>query len=408
MVVILFLGVSIVPSTGGIEDKDENLQLGEQSGSIKNLLFDLYLNSVVKICRLPSLSACAIRDGKVVWAKAYGLYDIENKKEATKETIYLVQSVSKPVAATALMQLYEQGLFDLDEDVSNYLPFSLRNPNYPDDPITFRMLLSHQSSLAYDEEQPMVEYLKKIQHPGDPNESSYPHPWLENYLCPGGDNYTAEVWVDEKPGTNYHYANIGYGLIGYLIELISCQGFNEYCKEHIFTPLGMENTSYLYADLNNSKIAIPYGTEDRIIPPLIRMLPYSYYWAPCCNLKTTVMDLSHFLIAHMNSGMYNDVRILNESTVELMHTVQYPNNTGEQYGLGWNISENGMGEKMFGHAGGGLGVRTHMLAQPSDNIAFIYFTNTWTWRLTPLVAPRNPYPYLPLIPFSLLQKAKHS
>ena len=292
------------------------------------------------------------------------------------------------------MQLYEQGLFDLDEDVNNYLPFSLRNPNYPDTPITFRMLLSHQSSLAPDEEGYLLECLQKTQYIGDPDNPLYPDPWLEDYLCPGGKLYQPEIWTDEEPGTKYHYANVGYGLIGYLIEIISGQEFNEYCMDNIFTPLDMMNTSFFYRDLNTSNIAIPYATLlKRTKIPIIhfqilqRQPLYSYLWAACTDLKTSVNDLSHFLIAHMNGGVYNGTRILNETNIEIMHTIQYPGKTNEDYsyGLGWMIFEDKKGNKLYGHDGGGPGVHTSMRIRSSDNVAFIYFTTTTTWQLFTLV-----------------------
>ena len=389
-IVLLLLVISIVPTTGKIANNDKNITSDKQLDLSKNLLFDRYINSLMKLCLVPSLSACTINGDEVLWSKGYGYLDPDvEKKETTSDTIFLVMSISKPVTATALMQLYEQGLFDLDEDVNNYLPFSLRNPNHPDVPITFRMLLSHQSSLAYDEEGYMLECLQKTLYIGDPDNPLYPDPWLENYLCPGGKLYHPEIWADEEPGSNFHYANVGFGLIGFLIEIISGQEFNEYCIDHIFTPLDMMNTSFYYRDLNTSNIAIPYAKKlKQIIPPIhlqrIQRQPlYSYLWAACTDLKTSANDLSHFLIAHMNGGVYNSVRILNESTVEMMHTIQYPGETGEDfcYGLGWMIFEDKNGNKMYGHDGGGPGVRTRMLVRSSDNVAFIYFTTTTTWQL---------------------------
>jgi len=88
------------------------------------------------------------------------------------------------------MQLYEKGLFDLDEDVNNYLPFSLRNPHYPDSPITFRMLLSHRSSLAGDNK----FWICLSYVPGDPDIPDYPYPWLKDYLTPNGSAYSPIVW----------------------------------------------------------------------------------------------------------------------------------------------------------------------------------------------------------------------
>lgn len=105
--------------------------------------FDRLITILLKIGHYPSMSACIIKNTTVVWAKGYGLYDIEQQKQATEHTIYVVASITKTITSTALMQLYEQGFFHLDDDVNKYLPFHLRNPNFPNDPITIRMILSH-------------------------------------------------------------------------------------------------------------------------------------------------------------------------------------------------------------------------------------------------------------------------
>jgi len=397
IVIILFTNVST--SKPYFDYKDKSFLIKNQNNSFNENFVDLYFKLILRFCYLPSISVCVIRDSEILFSKGYGYSDPEIDKEANKETIYLVMSISKPIAATALMQLYEKGYFKLDDDVNDWLPFSLRNPNYPDEPITIRMLLSHQSSLAPDEEGVMLEYLSKTQFIGDPDLSTYPYPWLKDYLTPDGSYYTPHVWMDETPGTNFHYANVGYGLIGYLVELISGEDFNEYCKDNIFEPLQMYNTSFLYEDLNNSNISIPYKTvKKKFIPPLKRLPLYSFLFTPCCNLKTSVTDLSHFVMAHMNGGTWDNVTILNQTTVDLMHTNQYEKNNGEKYGLGFMIFKDKYGKKLYGHDGGGPGVHTRMVICPSDNTSFIYFSSAWPWRLTILI---------PLIQNFLLRKAKN-
>ena len=119
-----------------------------ENNSLEKQNFDKKIQLLMKLAHMPSLSTCVIKNESVVWSKTYGYYDLKNKKLATQNTIYMVASISKMFTAIAIMQLWEQGLFDLDDDVNDYLPFELRNPHYPDVPITFRMLLAHQSSLG--------------------------------------------------------------------------------------------------------------------------------------------------------------------------------------------------------------------------------------------------------------------
>ncbi|UCF12684.1 MAG: serine hydrolase [Thermoplasmatales archaeon] len=380
IIVVIFIGIYFSPVSIGLSRIDRIIRPGECVNS-NEFLFDRYMILLMKLAHKPAVSACIIINNSVVWSQGYGLYDIENNKTATPDTLYLLASISKPVTATALMQLYDQGFFDLDDDVNDYLPFSLRNPNYPATPITFRMLLSHRSSLAPDNSDRLC--LSFI--PGDPDISSYPHPWLEEYLTPNRSAYHSSVWSDDPPGEKFYYANIGFSIIGYLVELISGQNFNEYCKEHIFSPLGMSNSSFRLKDLDISKIAIPYFYKkgDYIPNPHYGMVVLH----PAASLRTSVEEFSHFIIAHMNDGMYNDVRILNGSTVELMHTAHYPlNDRGYGYGLGWSIKVSNSGNKVIGHTGGWPGVNTLMTYRPVDDTAIIIFSNCYdsTQRYRPL------------------------
>lgn len=330
-------------------------------------LFDKIITKIMQFGRIPAMSAAIIKNKNITWAKGFGLYDVENEKEANKNTIYLVASISKTVTATAIMQLHEKGRFKLDDDVNEYLPFALRNPEYPNKPITFRMLLAHRSSLAED---PPAFY---AYIPGDFPLPSYPYPWLKEYLVPGGINYKPQVWTDKPPGYEMNYANVGYAVLGYLVELLSNQSFEDYCQENIFKPLDMKNTSFHLSGVNISRVAVPYVLQNNKLYPLLQ---YGIIDYPAGGLRTTVVALSHFLIANMNDGIYNGVRILSKESIDEMHKIQYYGNNryNFDYGLGWQIWKRG-GETYIGHTGGLYGVATKMVFRKSDNVGIIYFMN---------------------------------
>jgi len=115
--------------------------------SSNNLILNQRIKLLMKIGHFPTLSAGTVKDDTLTWSNGYGFYTKLPKIRASNDTIYMAGSVSKTITAAALMQLYDNGSFDLDDDVNDYLNFSLRNPKYPDVNITFRMLLAHQSSL---------------------------------------------------------------------------------------------------------------------------------------------------------------------------------------------------------------------------------------------------------------------
>ncbi|MEM2509180.1 MAG: serine hydrolase domain-containing protein, partial [Candidatus Thermoplasmatota archaeon] len=338
--------------------------------------FDNKIEKIMEIAHFSSLSACIIKGNEIIWSKGYGIYDRENNKKADENVIYLVASISKTFTATAIMQLYEKGLLSLDDDVNNYLPFNLRNPNYPDKPITIRMLLAHQSSLASD---PPAFY---CYFPATLNFSGYPHPWLKEYLLPGEINYKPQVWASYAPGEEMSYANVGYSLLGYIVELVSMQNFEDYCRKNIFEPLGMKNTSFILWNLNISNIAVPYVFEGEYYP----LLHYNIIDYPAGGLRTSVPDLSKFLIAHMNGGIYEGVRMLSEESVKEMHKVQYESKKYNfQYGLGWQIWKRG-NETYIGHTGGLYGVATDMKFREKDKVGIIFFTNKEVYNLREIVA----------------------
>jgi len=338
-----------------------------QEHSTADHRFDNLIESMMSLAHMPALSAAIIIDDELAWANGYGLYDREYNKEATEETIYLVASISKTFTATAIMQLYEQGYFDLDDDVNNYLNFNLRNPKYPDKNITFRMLLAHQSSLATD-----LPTFFTMAMPGELAITGYPYPFLQELLVPGGIHYRPQVWNNYSPSEDMYYANIGFAVLGYLVEILSGQTLEEYCRENIFEPLEMNETSFRLTNVNISKVAVPYKFLRREYYPFIH---YNILDYPAGGLRTSVVDLSHFLIAHMNDGVYDNTQILSPESVEEMHTVQYQSDTYNfQYGLGFQIWKT-LTDTYIGHSGGLYGVATKMVFRESDDIGIIMFFN---------------------------------
>jgi CubicO group peptidase (beta-lactamase class C family) len=374
ILISIIITVSLSPIVFGLTKTTKQIKLSEEniqpeSNHISDLLFDFYIKILMKIGHKPSIAAGIIYNNTLVWSKGYGYYDIENQKHATKDTLYLQASVSKTVTATAIMQLYEKGKFNLSDDVNDYLPFKLRNPNHPDLPITFEMILSHRSSLADDN----LYWLCLSYLPGDPDCIDYPYPWFEEYFTPNGSAYSSSTWSDAKPGEEYYYANVGFSLIGYLVEILSNQNFNDYCKEHIFEPLQMYNSSFRLKDHNISNIAVPYEFKNG---GYFRHPHYGIHLIyPAITLRTSIEEYSHFIIAHMNGGVYKGVRILNESTVELMHTAHFSQDDKYNYGLGWQITRKSFGKIQIGHSGGYVGAHDIVTIKPEKNIAVILFSN---------------------------------
>ena len=174
---------------------------------------------------------------------------------------------------------------------------------------------------------------------------------------------------------------MGAALTAYLLEVISptYDSFAQYCDDSVFTPLGMDETSWYLADLDTSNLAIPYLWNGS------SFVPYDFYsepWFPSANLRTSTHELARFLIAIMQHGQIDGVRILDSTTVDLMTTVQWPSGQfGTPWGLYWFHPSVGT-HSLWGHDGYFFGVRTVMVFCPQENTGVIVLTNgesAYTW-----------------------------
>jgi len=392
LIIVLLLLISI-PTTIGI-NLESNPQLDINIDNRSNISdsFDENVSYYMNQGHIPGLSGCIVINDSVVWQKGYGYSNIYRGIKATENTIYLGASISKTITATAIMQLWEEGLFDLDEDVSNFLPFSLRNPKYPENKITFRMLLSHHSSLAYGDwkSEPFIYLLFSLS--GSSKER------YEEILNPSGAFYNPRIWIDAKPGEQLEYSNIGFFILEYLVELISNQSFDEYCTNHIFEQLEMKNTSYQLMNYEEDVVSTPY------IWFLLSYIPlpnYEFTNYGVGGVRTSVKDLSHFLIAYMNGGVFNGSRILLEETIELIQTIQFPNTNHSQwfeYGLGWRVMKRNH-TRLIWHPGTGPGVATYINYNPKEKIGIIFFINQY-----PIIIPYDMEPWLNIL-WLLYEKA---
>jgi CubicO group peptidase (beta-lactamase class C family) len=313
------------------------------------------MDSIIQISMQEShtagLAACLIENGKVQQEGYYGYQNIDKKKLVGPQTIFMLASVSKTVTAAALMKLYESNKFTLDDDINIYLPFKVRNPNFPDLPITFRQLLRHRSSINDDDK--YLQQFWKVNN-GDP---SLPlNLFLSDYLSPDGKHYNRQTnFLPEKPGTKFSYSNVGYALIGYLIEMISGMPFDRYCEETIFKPLSMDNTSWYLKGLDTNKIAIPYTYSDA----LKKHIPYrfgGYPDYPAGQLRTTLSDLSHFLIAWSQKGRWNNQQVFDSTAIQEL--------TPDDYSLGWHtwfMYALDTEHLLYSHAGGDNGVSNYIV-----------------------------------------------
>lgn len=355
---------------------------------------DNELKQVAQNNNLVGMSVVTTCNGQVSNVFHYGLSDIDRDISVSDNTHYRIASISKTVTATALMILFQEDLFELDDDISDYLGYEIRNPNYSEIPITFRMLLSHTSSLQ--DGSGYSDFLSDTY-------SQTPPPNINEVLLTDGNYYTSNMWRTEEPGTYFAYSNMNYCLIGTLIEKISGKRFDNYVRENLFIPLeirGSFNVSHLE---NIDDLAVLYRNSipqadnyQGISPTPFDSTGYDIgtngaVFAPQGGLRISALDLSKFMLFHSNYGKYNNVQIMDSSVIALMHTPEwtYNGSNGDNYynlfnqwGLGLHITTNTANgdividdEKFYGHPGEAYGLISDMYFSKGKNFGVIFMTN---------------------------------
>ncbi len=315
--------------------------------------------------KVPGASVALIKNNRFLWQENFGFASLEDERAVQEDTSFHLASISKTVVAVALMQLWEQGIFELDEDINNKMPFTVRNPQWQDTPITYRQLMTHTSSISDN-----VDTAISLYTFGEGPIMSLSD-LIEAYFSVEGTLYQEEGnFSSSAPGTEWLYSNYGTALAGYLVQLHSGMDFEEYCQENIFQPLGMSNTSWYWMKLSLSKLAVPYYFEDGQFFPIGH---YSYPDYPSGSIHATASDLGKFLMMIAGKGSLNCVRILDEKTVEEIMKVQYPEIAPDQ-GLFWSYAETSYG-MLFGHTGGEMGAATQMFFRPKDGVGTIVLAN---------------------------------
>jgi len=331
-------------------------------------ILDATIQSEMGIQHFPGVSTIIVKNGEIVWVESYGYSDIANSVEVEDTTVFLLASVSKLFTGTAAMQLHEAGTIDLDKDINNYLPWTVEIPNFTNDSITIRQLMTHTSSIN-DNWGTMSSYY------GYPDPTISLANCMSSYFPTIGSDYNATGnFLNSAPGTSYHYSNMASALNGYLVQVSSGIPFDDYCDNNLFNPLCMENTAWHFSDFNSNQVAIPYSYQNG------NYLPYSHYGFadyPNGQLRTTILDMGNFMIAILNGGTLGSNTILNPSTVNEMLSFQIPLLDTTQ-GLNWyrtKLYHSGGEAMLWGHSGGEKGVNTHLFLDPSTNIGICVLTN---------------------------------
>ena len=359
-------------------------------GNIDEL--EAYLNKLVEFGSPPALSLAVTKNGGIVYNKAFGVADGPNKVAATPKTVYQWMSMSKMATAVAIFQLHERGALNIDDEVSTHLPFfKVEYPSEGSEKITIRHVLNHSSGLANP-----LGMLGLIHMEGEP----YPDQReLAQQLLADNSKLVFE------PGTQATYTNLGYLVLGAIVEAVAGRPHKDYVVENIFRPLGMDLTDYVYGEKMLQHAAV--GTQPNAfilnvmmalaiddLDALIRETVGGRIWLNrshpdflgAVGVIGPASDTARFVTAFLNGGELDSARILSPESVAMMsHEGQVVAKGGAEnlykgltHGLGWLIWPDGERLRMM-HSGDGPGFSNTMHLYPEERLGIIVQGNEWAY-----------------------------
>lgn len=311
---------------------------------------DAYFTEQMSALHVPGATFVLVQDGEIVFAKGYGYADLENRMPYDPaETIFWAASITKIFSVVGVLQFYERGLIDLEDDVNQYLVDFQIPDDFPQ-PVTFHHLLTHTDGF----EARIIG--DAVRTPAE----------LRPLRAVVRDNMPERV---APPGRFLTYGNYATNLAGVLIEDISGISFAAYMESNIFRPLEMDHTSFeqTLPSAWLSNLAVGYGYDAGVYDAK----PFVYVASlPQGGGRSTATDMAHFMIALLQGGRYGDRRILDHETVQSMFQQQFsahPSLAGITCGL---FEIYGNDHRLLLRDGDGWGFRSRMVLIPDQNLGF--------------------------------------
>ncbi|OGU49607.1 MAG: hypothetical protein A2006_07120 [Ignavibacteria bacterium GWC2_35_8] len=339
---------------------------------------------------IPGLALLIIKNKNIVYEEGFGWADINKQVRMRTVSTFCVSSIAKSFTAIAVMQLHQKGKIEIDSSINKYLPFEVIHPLYQGEEITIKQLLTHTSSISNGPS------LWRNFSDGDPKTPL--EEWAQGYFISGGRFYHKEGNFERwKPGEGFLYSNGGYGLLAYLVQVVTGLPFNEYCKQNIFEPLEMSNTSFLVSEIDTNTMAAMYGFGDFIdlekdiarknvnVDSAIyqskpfQLMNYSSPELGAGGLYSSASELANFLHFLINEDKFFSDSILRR---DVLHQMLNPNVKNDllppwfmDLGMGFYSMKLDNGEPVWGHTGANPGSSTYLFFNPEIKIGAIVIAN---------------------------------
>lgn len=348
---------------------------------------DCVMNEYVQKKWIPGAVALITRHGKIVYQKSFGMRDMEKAAAMQTDDLFRIASMTKCITSVAIMMLYEEGKFLLDDPVYKYIPefkdpvildkVNLKDSTFTAHPaksqITIRQLLTHTSGIGYGIFNTNIKPL--YEKAGIPDAFV-----LKNDVLADKIKKLAKIPLLHEPGEAFTYG-LSVDVLGYLVEVLSGKNLNAFLEERLFVPMGMKDTHFYLDDSQKDRLVKVYADTENGLSPATEerynfpVMGAKTYYSGGSGLVCTAVDYAKFCNMLLHHGNYNGTQFLSRKTIDLMTE----NQAGKlnSFGLGFAITNEEASTKILGSPGsyswGGI-FSTSFLIDPEEDMVIVFLT----------------------------------
>ncbi|MEO2052897.1 MAG: serine hydrolase domain-containing protein [Allomuricauda sp.] len=338
----LYFFIQVFASFGQVKDPSPN-------GQALNYKVDSIIVHTMDKYHIPGLSIGLVKNDSLLYAKGYGVGKLDSNIRVNENSIFHTASISKLFTATAIAQLVEKNAISLQSKLVDIVP-GLMIKDERIRKITIGTLLNHTSGL------PDIKNYQWINH--HTSEES-----LARYV------QGLNLKLRSEPYSEYHYSNLGYDLLGYIVEKVSGINFEQYVKENILDPSGMSYSDFRYDKIPDSLRTYPHSKSIITGKPFVRKVyPYTREHAPSSTLNASSKDLSRWMLWFLET-------VSPKKSNSIYHKMLEPSFDQQTHiGLGFQRYDF-LGRLAVGHYGGDKGFRSFLIMFPNENIGLVLLAN---------------------------------
>jgi CubicO group peptidase (beta-lactamase class C family) len=336
---------------------------------------------------------------KIIESIPFGKANLAKNINVNTQTKFRVASISKTITSIAVMQLVQNKKINLDTDINTILNFPLRNPYFPETPITVRMLLSNTSTI--------LDGVNFMQFANSTYRNSQV-PKLSELFLPNGSYYTLSQFANKVPGEFYTYANINFAVLATIVERVTGIRFDQYCIQNIFKPLdikasfnlndlGVDEVAAIYTKNSNGEWKSQIDDYNGVSYLYANLSSYvigenGLRFSPQSGLRISAPDLAIIFMVLMNGGTYRNIQLLQSHICAQMLSNHWTYNgtNGDTYGgifRSWGLGIQRLTNTprmdfifsdyrmMYGHIGEALGFVGNVFFDPQTRMGFVFYTN---------------------------------